>query len=943
MKDTKAFEEGYAKLNPAQKKAVDTVEGPVLVIAGPGTGKTHILTLRIANILRQTQANPTNILVLTFTESAARTIKHRLANFIGETAARDVNVFTFHSFCDYILKTYPDFFPAWDGKRLSGDVESTLLWREVLETTEVVHLRSPKAPYLYLRDLEGLYKDLTRERVTLDDYRAWAKDQEGVIRGDEKNYYTRDSKYGNKGDFKPEGAKKLERLEKVYEAARLIEAYDLVKEERGVYDFSDVLRGVVDTLQTDEALRATLQEQFQYLLADEHQDANAYQHALLDSFAYDEHPNLFVVGDEKQAIFRFQGADSTHFDEFVARYPRAEIVTLTDSFRSYQGILDAAHTLAHGHIPAATGEHEPLTATRNGEATLSLLVAPDPLAERDQVASLVEAALAEGVAPHEIAVIASRNGTVSRFAEHMAGRSIPTLRAGDVSLSSRPLMRSVLALMRAIGNPLDTAALRESLLAPWWEAGISERATFLTKTRDSELMAQLGVQFPKIGSIIADLQQAALHEAPLVVFSRLLEDSGARGFVLSHAEHVEDIQLLRKLFGYLEEVISRDTNTRYGVAVDALGKAHEHGLNWVKSSTLSREGQVTVITAHKAKGMEFERVFVVGLTENEWEKGKIAAKIPSPIDMAKNADDAAKQFYVALTRAKDAITLSYASETLEGRERKPSVFIPTGLPLLTSAYDPLPLLHHDIDAPELVRTLTREYLRGEGLSPSALQEYLESPSTFFARRVLRLKEPEQTSMVIGTAVHAGIAAFLETSDENRAHLALEAALMRSLLPRDQVYDDACRNARARLTAYIGNTSELGIPVAIEKTYRLSREFAGETVNLSGKIDALLDRAGKQRVVDFKTSTTVRGKEESYVLQLAFYDYLLRENGEHPTGACIVQVRIDGVEEFPIPLTEESRAGFQATLEEAVPELLSGKWRVGTATEPSLYDDLLKLF
>ena len=100
MKDSVAYLEGYKKLNTAQKLAVDTVEGPVLVVAGPGTGKTHILTLRIANILRQTQANPTNILVLTFTESAARTVSSRLAEFVGETVARDVATFTFHSFCE---------------------------------------------------------------------------------------------------------------------------------------------------------------------------------------------------------------------------------------------------------------------------------------------------------------------------------------------------------------------------------------------------------------------------------------------------------------------------------------------------------------------------------------------------------------------------------------------------------------------------------------------------------------------------------------------------------------------------------------------------------------------------------------------------------------------------------------------------------------------------
>lgn len=929
-------------LNTAQKLAVDTVEGPVLVVAGPGTGKTHILTLRIANILRETQANPANILVLTFTESAARTVRTRLAHLVGETTARDVAVFTFHSFCDYLLKTYPDFFPAWEGKRLAGDVEATLLWRQVLEHEKILHLRLPKSPYFYLRDLESLYKDLTRERITLDAYRTWGNEEADRIRSDEKNYYLRDSVHGKKGDFKPDGTKKLERLEKVFEAIQLFEAYEERKEAEGVYDFSDVLRGVVDALQKDEALRATLQEQFQYLLADEHQDANAYQHALLDSFAFDEHPNLFVVGDEKQAIYRFQGADATHFREFLVRYPRTTLITLTESFRSLEGILGEAHSTAVAHIPASYGDHEPLSATRAGTAKLSLLAAPDPLAERDQVATLVEQALAEGVLPHEIAVIAARNATADRMAEHLAGKGIPTLRAGDVALASRPLIRSVLALMRAVAHPLDTASLRECLLAPWWEEGIAERATFLARTRDKDLLPNLIETFPKIGNVITSLQEASLHTATLPLFSELLQTSGARGYFLSHTEHLDDVGLVRKLYGFLEEIVARNTSVMFSDAVTLLSQASEHGLNWVKSSATQKEGMVTVITAHKAKGMEFERVFIVGLTENEWEKGKMAAKIPSPVDMAKNAEDAAKQFYVALTRAKDEVTLSYSVETLEGRERKPSVFIPSGLSPVEVPYDPLPLVHTTANAPELVRLLTKEYLQGEGLSPSALQDYLTSPALFFAKRVLHLKEPEQARMLIGTSVHAGIAAFLEEEGtEETALRALNSAFNRSLMPRTSAYDQAVEDATLRLKMFMEGREGLGRAHAIEAAYRTQKEFNGVLVNLSGKVDAILERDGQLRIVDFKTSSSVKGHEQDFVLQLAFYDYLLQANGEAPVGASIIQVRTDGIDEFPVPLDTEARAAFLLSLEEAVPEMLSGVWR--KPTEPSEYDDLLKLF
>ncbi|MES2931336.1 MAG: ATP-dependent DNA helicase [Patescibacteria group bacterium] len=943
MKDNQAFLKAYAMLDSAQKVAVDTVEGPVLVIAGPGTGKTHILTLRIANILKETQANATNILVLTFTDSAARTVRERVANLIGEETARDVFISTFHGFANHVLEQYADFFPAWAGKRQAGNIESTLLWREVLETEELVHLRTPKSPFFYLRDLARLRDDLARERISLDSYRTFAKEEEERIRNDESNYYARDSKYGKKGDLKPDGQKKIDRLEKIYEAARLIEAYDKLKDERDLYDFTDVLRIVTDRLAEDEALRTTLQEQYQYVLADEHQDANALQHALLDALAYDEHPNLFVVGDEKQAIFRFQGADASHFGEFLERYPRTVVVELETSYRSLAPILTAAHGLTAG-MSASRGEHKTLSAHRSeGTSSLDLLIADDPLAERDQVSGLVEDAIKNGTRPEEIAVITRTNANADHFADHLAARGISTLRAGDVSLSSRPVIRSLQALMKAVADPLDVPALRESLLAPWWEASLPERALFLRETRDFELAAKLEERFPQIAETVRTLQESAQRLAPLELVSNLLAKSGARGFLLSHTEHLDDVLLIRRLIMHIEELVRRDANISFASVIDELRKAEEHGLESVKASVLQKDGFVTVITAHKAKGMEFERVFLVSATSREWEKGGRAATIPSPISQQKQAEDAVRLFYVALTRAKDALIISYANETGDGKDQAPSSLIPEGLNLIAPDADLLPLTHSTIDASELICDLTRNYLTHDGLSPSALNEYLESPASFFAKRVLRLREPEMPALTVGTAVHAGIAAFLETKEEDKAYAALEGTMRRSLLPRNAAFDRISEHARASLAAYIRHRDEPGTllaPSAIEKTYETTRTIDGCTIKLKGQIDALFETSSGICIADFKTTSEIKAVDEKYVRQLAFYDLLVRENAGNATSASIVQVGPDGVKNHEVPLTTESRAELATVLDEVLGELLSGKWREGIASE---YDDLLKLF
>lgn len=943
MKSAKAFEDAYKSLNKEQKEAVDTVEGPVLVIAGPGTGKTHILTLRIANILKKTDAKADSILVLTFTDSAARTVGRRLAGLVGEETARKVSVFTFHSFAEAVMKQYPEAFPEYTEYRLMGEVEQVLLWRSVLEGREVKHLSTPKAPFHYLSDLKNLEEELTRECIALPEYRAWVDEEVERIQENPQFQYVKGER---KGELNGAGAKRIERLFKAHEAIELIEAYRNEKDALAVYGYTDMLAMCADALKLDEALRADLQERYQYVLADEHQDANALQHALLDSLAYDEHPNLFVVGDEKQAIFGFQGADSTHFKTFLSRYPRTKVIALTENFRSYQSILDLSHTLLH-ELPSALGEHAKLKAKRGEGGSMHLLTSPDALAERDQVATLVAEAIQAGTPPHEIAVITMKNRTADLFALHLRARGVPALRAGTVHLEGRPLVRLLLALMHTVGDPNDHVSLREALLAPWWREPLSSRTLFLRQHRDSELPEALARAFPDISRVIEELRSEASVMPPVSVFSRILIDSGARAYVLSRPESVEqDVPLVRQLTLHIEELSRRSPNATFSEVMDSFRKAREHEIGNIKTSLTQKEGQITVITAHKAKGMEFEKVFVASLTQGEWESRGRAALIPSMFDTVREKEEVVRLFYVALTRAKNELVLSYPAFTAEGKETKPISLLPSGLPTIDVPVDLLPELAPHTDAPEMVRELTLQYLQTDGLSPSAYNEYLTSPATFFARRVLRLREPETRAIVVGNAVHAAIATYLQGNDAEAAHRELARCLKRSLLPRGDTFEALSRHARKSFDAYVKSDLHSRKPVAVEEYFSVTRKVGKEEVLLKGRVDAVF--AGEEGepasprgecIVDFKTSSTLTEKE-AYERQLAFYDLLLRENGHQTISALIVQVGEDKVTDHPVALNESTRSELAGTLSQVLTELVEGRWRAG---EPSEYDELLKLF
>ena len=966
MKGT--FEEMYKGLNPAQKQAVDTVEGPVLVVAGPGTGKTHILTLRMANILRQTQANPSNILALTFTDSAARTMRRRLAAIVGDEVAREVTISTFHGFCELVISRYPERFSGYDSRRLMGDVEQVLLYRDAIEQSESNELRPPKAPYTYLDDLKRLYDTFAREGMSLADYKAWGDDERNRLRNDESLLRKRDGKNGERaGELTKAGEEKLERIDKVDEAASILEKYEALKEERGLYDFTDLLRLVIGKIASDDNLRADLQEQYQYILADEHQDANALQHKLLELFAVksgsatdsggdaagveiDDFPNIFVVGDEKQAIYRFQGADLTQFRTFTEIFPRATVITLSASFRSYQSVLD----IAHGVIES-TGTHERLTAERgvgdaaDGSAGVSLILGNDPLDERAKICELVAEKVKAGTPPHEIAVISRKNETADLIANQLEALGVPVLRAGDVSLTSRPLVHAILALMHYVADPTRFDSLRRALIAPWWgsvvpEFSIPDILLLLRTSRDTDLLQRLDEKFPELASILKNLIEKSTTQTAIECFSNIFTSCGARDYLLAHADHFDDIILIRHLIMYLEEAAALHVGSNFREAMESFARAGEHEMSPVKTAVTEREGFVTVITAHKAKGMEFKYVFIPEMTENGWEKGGKAAMIPSPFADKQSIEDARRLFYVALTRAKDHAYLSYAFENKDGRERNPSILLPSGLVHEEILSEPLPLLHRTIDAPVLLTEMARHYLTEEGLAPTALNEYLKSPPTFFACRILRMKEPSQGPAILGSAVHGAIAIYLKgdmSSDSiDRAHGAIEKTFRDSLLPRGNIFDDLIREAHALFDAYVAEPLPSGKASHIEKAFRTERVVDGVTVLMQGKIDAVFETSKGTCVIDFKTGSAVSAKNEEYVRQLALYSYLLEQNNEKVSYASLIAISKDGVRELAMKFAGAARETSLAEFDAAVQELLTGKWRVG---QPSEYDNLLKLF
>lgn len=903
-KTTPQFDKLYKQLNKAQRDAVDTVEGPVMVVAGPGTGKTQILTLRIANILRETDADAGSILALTFTEAGVAAMRKRLVSIIGQDGY-NVAIHTFHGFCNEIIKRYPDEFDRIIGGEPITDIEQVSLLREIIGSSELEHLKPFSNNFFFLGPIRGKISELKREGVSPDTLRKELAKRKSEIENAEDLKHT---KGAHEGKTKAKYLDELKRIERGGELATIYESYEIALRDKQLYDYEDMILEAMYTFESNNALLQRTQERYQYILADEHQDANAAQNKILELLSsFHAEPNLFVVGDEKQAIFRFQGASLENFNYFKKLYPSAKLVTLESNYRSGQEILDGAHSL----MSENTIYNAPLTASGSaGKSTIELREFAGEEAELLYVARDIKQKIEEGVEPNEISVLYRNNADATNISTVLEGEGILHRIESNQNVLADPDMRKLLIVLYAVAEFGSSARLVSAMhlsflgLTPRSVYRIlrysrRERVSIFDILTNKKLLKASLADIKEVSEFIKKLEglaELAREESVPSFFMHLVRESGFLAYILNSRRSGELVEKLRGLMRVVEELASKDSDYTLSSLVEHLQLLEEYNIPIQKdSAATTTQSAVRLMTAHKSKGLEFDYVYIIHVRDKLWgnKRNNDIFKLPGLGTSGGDNDDERRLFYVALTRARVGVSITLANKGGDSRVQLPSIFLTEIDEKLVKKVDTVKF-ENSIGAEDIFITRPsissavqdKDFLNGLfkdfGLSVTALNNYLSCPWQYFYRNLVRIPESPSKHLAFGNAVHGALQYYFDHKQRGSTSLLkeFERVLAKQPLTTSE-YDESLTRGKSALTAWLGY---YGSKLNLSTVNELALEVhLGDTL-LRGKLDKLeLGNGDDVVVVDYKTGTpksrnAILGETKTsngdYYRQLVFYKLIL---------------------------------------------------------------------
>ncbi len=609
------------ELNATQREAATQIDGPVLILAGAGSGKTKTLTTRLAYLIGEVGIDPANTLTLTFTNKAAAEMRERALRLIGDRSAYPPLLATFHKFGLLFLKFHID--------RLG---------------------RSNSFVIIDSDDKKRLIRTLAKE-FKIDLNLSFIANEI--------------SKYKNTLLTPKEVTEKAE-LPDYKKIARIYEAYQANIEENNLVDFDDLLMLTYQILENDPKLRAETSNRYRYIMVDEYQDTNELQYKLLELLA-SEHGNLCVVGDDDQSIYGWRGANIRNILDFHEHFKDTKVVKLETNYRSTQPILEAANALIE-HNSSRLGKK--LVSHRGEGESVKLQHSLDEAHEAKTIAREVKELLAQGTHPDEIAVLYRINALSRSLEEGFTREGLGFKLIGGIRFYERAEIKDIISYFRVLANPHDDFSFLRIINKP--KRGIGKASIdkiqhaayerkgsiyqLITQADPEELEAIAGKRIAKALTILIGKIHLLQEEADKALYNLITlfeETIGLKDHYASTVDGFERIMNIDEFYGYFRDAITKNPD----ITLDEF----LNDISLQSDQDQIEEDAIAIMSIHAAKGLEFEHVYVIGMEEEFF---------PLLGDTT-NMEEERRLGYVAITRAKSHLTLCYVdSRFYKGRRKQ---------------------------------------------------------------------------------------------------------------------------------------------------------------------------------------------------------------------------------------------------------------------------------
>jgi DNA helicase II / ATP-dependent DNA helicase PcrA len=860
-------------LNPSQLQAVHHDKGPLLIVAGAGTGKTTVITERIRYLVEDQKVDPYSIFATTFTDKAATEMETRLDK-VMPFGYRAPWIGTFHSVCERILRQEALEIGLSPSFTIMTKTDTWILIKSHLYDFDLDYYRPLGNPTKFIDALITFFGRLSDEDVDLAEFATLVNHKADAAQTEEE----------------------VAEAKRLKELLGAFSTYQLIKQNEKKMDFSDLISQTLRLFRSRANVLSRYQQQFKHMLIDEFQDTNIAQFELIKRLAPPTaNPNLIIVGDDNQSIYKFRSASVSNILQFMDLYPQAKSIVLTDNYRSTQSILDSAYSSITRNNPdtleSKLGISKQLVSHRPDSVLPAVYHFDSYVDEVDWTLAEINRLIAEeGIDYKDIAILARANSHLDPFVTAFQAAGLPFQRVSNGGLYDQPLISNLITFLKVLTDPADSLTLYSLLSSNLFKLDAKILLEQLIASKNLAISFWQHIEGNEYFQDAISLINQYRDQVVSLPVSRLLRNLIEQKEIISHlveADSIENqisIKNLNLFFNILKQFELNNQNATLPFFMEAFESWEEAGDN-PGQAQLEDIDVVSLSTVHKAKGLEFKAVFIVNLLAGRFPGTDRKDKILVPVELVKetlNSGDEHLQeerrlFYVALTRAKQFLYLTFSPDMGGAKKWKPSGFLTeTSLEITNKSSDTI-LNPGNASKTALPKTVINSI---EKISYSKIDAFRACPLRFKYSYIDKIPTFSSYQAEYGTALHQ-ILYHLHLSQKTGHPISFEdldaqfTQLIDKIIIEEELKDIFRNTAHQALSQYYHQEQhKFGTPIMLEEPFSIRLENGGIVTGKIDRIDKLAN--GSHIIIDYKTGEVRNQEDVDKDEQLTLYALAARD-------------------------------------------------------------------